>query len=128
MVCVWSPKNPGHPEREFVLEDPVTSLSYSKTRPNILAVGCRNGDVCVVNVSTEFGNLRVLGRDRIKVRHGPVWKVEWFLHREMMNDHEELLAVGEGGFLIRFTFPDDNETTGAADNFISDYFLLFIFF
>lgn len=61
-VCIWSPKNPVHPEREYTLDQCVTAISYSNTRPNILAVGCLNGDVFVADISADGGHLRALGR------------------------------------------------------------------
>lgn len=37
--------------------------------------------------------------------------MEWYVRKEIIVDSEDLLAVGEGGILVRFTFPDDQETT-----------------
>ncbi|KAL0267894.1 UNVERIFIED_CONTAM: hypothetical protein PYX00_010037 [Menopon gallinae] len=119
-IRIWSPKNPVHPEREYTLDQCVTAISFSNTRPNIVAVGCINGDVFVGDISKECGNLRILGRDKIRSRHGPIWKIQWFINNNLLQLKEELMAIGEGGVLIRFPFPDEDEAEGIQElNYLS---------
>lgn len=49
-------------------------------------------------------------RDKIRSRHGPIWKIQWFINKSLLEMTEELIAIGEGGLLIRFSYPDDRET------------------
>ncbi|KAK6620083.1 hypothetical protein RUM44_006483 [Polyplax serrata] len=114
VVCIWSPKNPRQPEREFFFEESVTSLNYSKLRPNILAVGTRRGKIYVLDASSHTGEPRLLKSDDSKPRPEPIWKVQWYQHKELVFEKEEILAVGESGVLMLFSFPSDVLATGTG--------------
>ncbi|KAG8270497.1 WD repeat-containing protein 78 [Homalodisca vitripennis] len=60
LVCCWSVKNPSQPERVFHMRSPVTTISFSRTQPNLLALGCYNGAVIVLNIASNTGDKLVV--------------------------------------------------------------------
>lgn len=45
----------------------------------------------------------------------PIWKVEWFQHKQLIFEEEDLLAVGEGGILMIFYYSNEKDKTGTLE-------------
>ncbi|XP_076790685.1 dynein axonemal intermediate chain 4 isoform X5 [Arvicanthis niloticus] len=77
MACCWSIKNPMWPERIYQSPYGVTSVDFSISSPNLLAVGYHNGTVAIYNVQNSH-NTPVLDSSESPQKHlGPVWQVQW---------------------------------------------------
>ncbi|KAI8847600.1 WD40-repeat-containing domain protein [Chytridium lagenaria] len=50
LVLCWSPKNPEWPERIYRSTSPITAIDFSRTNPNLLAVGFMDGRIAVYDV------------------------------------------------------------------------------
>ncbi|XP_049825917.1 dynein axonemal intermediate chain 4-like [Aethina tumida] len=53
IINIWNIKNPVAPERHYVLDFPVTGLSFSKKDSNILGVSLYNGRVLLIDISSR---------------------------------------------------------------------------
>ncbi|XP_031233848.1 WD repeat-containing protein 78 isoform X2 [Mastomys coucha] len=77
MACCWSIKNPMWPERIYQSPYGVTSVTFSNSSPNLLAVGYHNGTIAIYNVQHNH-NTPVLDSSESPLKHlGPVWQVQW---------------------------------------------------
>lgn len=50
LVACYSLKNPGHPEYSFATSAGVMCLDFHPDHPNLLAVGCYDGRLCIFDV------------------------------------------------------------------------------
>lgn len=50
LVSIYSLKSPGHPEASFATGAGVMSLDFHPDHPNLLAVGCYDGHICIFDV------------------------------------------------------------------------------
>ncbi|XP_038191386.1 dynein intermediate chain 4, axonemal isoform X2 [Arvicola amphibius] len=77
MACCWSIKNPMWPERIYQSSYGVTSVDFSISSPNLLAVGYHNGTIAIYNVQNS-NNTPVLDSSESSQKHlGPVWQLQW---------------------------------------------------
>lgn len=76
-VCVWNIKNPVNPERRWMYFAPVTAVAFSKSSPQLLAIGLYNGLVEIRDITLEEG-APVAKSDR-KTAPGfePIMHIEW---------------------------------------------------
>ena len=52
-VCCWTMKNPSHPERVYKTPHAVTCLAFSRSSPNLLAVGLADGTIALYDVRRD---------------------------------------------------------------------------
>uniref|UniRef100_A0ABK0LLQ1 Dynein axonemal intermediate chain 4 n=1 Tax=Rattus norvegicus TaxID=10116 RepID=A0ABK0LLQ1_RAT len=72
----WNKAN-SWPERIYQSPYGVTSVDFSISSPNLLAVGYHNGTVAIYNVQSNH-NTPVLDSSESPQKHlGPVWQVQW---------------------------------------------------
>ena len=79
LVCCWSVKNPRWPEKHYTLPSGVCSVAFSTRWPSLLAVGCHNGTVTVLDVQTD-GTEPVASSEGMVVesKHmAPVWALDF---------------------------------------------------
>lgn len=72
-LAFWSLQSDA-PLRIVRLESGVLSIDWSTTHPNLLVVGCYDGEVLVFDLD-DSSSIR-----RRRVHHDPVWAVKWFDH------------------------------------------------
>ncbi|XP_030761738.1 WD repeat-containing protein 78-like isoform X1 [Sitophilus oryzae] len=99
MVMVWNIKNPVQPERVYEFADPVTTLSFSKRNPNLLAVGFYNGHVIVINVSNR--ELQIVSENTPSFE--AVWCVVWRISFDESREKEQVCASSDDGRVIFYT-------------------------
>lgn len=78
-LAFWSLQSDA-PLRTVRLESGALSIDWSTTHPNLLAVGCYNGEVLVFDLD-DSSSIR-----RRRVHHDPVWAVKWFYHASSAGD------------------------------------------
>jgi len=77
LACVWSIKNPEYPERVYTLKNAVTSIDFSLTHPNFLAVGLYNGTISVYNIRGSKDESVLDSIDSPGKHSGPIWQLKW---------------------------------------------------
>jgi len=77
LACIWSIKNPEHPERLFKLASAVTSLDFSVSHPNFLAVGLYNGTIAIYNIRNVKDTVVLDSIDSVGKHSSPVWQLKW---------------------------------------------------
>lgn len=91
----------------------VTSLCFSTERPNLLAVGVQAGHVCVVDISLHAADPRAVRRlqsARAPTAFAPLWDVQWFTYTDFVTATEEVLAVGDDGWVCKWNLDKDWES------------------
>jgi WD40 repeat protein len=78
-LAFWSLQSDA-PLRIVRLESGVLSIDWSTTHPNLLVVGCYDGEVLVFDLDNS-SSIR-----RRRVHHDPVWAVKWFDHVSSARD------------------------------------------
>ncbi|XP_046681847.1 dynein axonemal intermediate chain 4-like [Homalodisca vitripennis] len=106
LVCCWSVKNPSQPERVFHMRSPVTTISFSRTQPNLLALGCYNGAVIVLNIASNTGDKLVVTGEEGCLRYGPVGHLLWFFHTDFVLETEEIISVGKTGRVYKWNYTE----------------------
>uniref|UniRef100_A0A8C6W3Z0 Dynein axonemal intermediate chain 4 n=1 Tax=Nannospalax galili TaxID=1026970 RepID=A0A8C6W3Z0_NANGA len=94
------------PERIFHSPHGVTSVDFSISSPNLLAVGYHNGTIAIYNVQSS-SNVPILDSSESPQKHlGPVWQVQWIEQDRgsTSNDKREtLVSVSADGRVSKWT-------------------------
>ncbi|XP_011503022.1 PREDICTED: WD repeat-containing protein 78-like [Ceratosolen solmsi marchali] len=111
IVIIWCAKNPAEPDRYYEFSSPVTDLDWSRTRPNLLAIGFYDGIVRIIDVSKK--QLTIIRQsDRKSVSsYEPHWQVTWWPITsesfEIASDGEQLYVCNQDGCIYNF-IPDEH--------------------
>jgi WD40 repeat protein len=62
LVCCWSIKNPTNPERSFAQTKPVSCVSFSHSRPHLLAVASLDGTLSLIDVASPSRKPIIINR------------------------------------------------------------------
>jgi WD40 repeat protein len=97
ILCVWSIKNPEHPERIYETRCAVTSLDFSMGHPNLLAVGLYDGTVQVFNIRSTVNSPILDSLENPNKHLSAVWELMW-VERDKGTGEEkgEVLISGSG--------------------------------
>lgn len=91
----------------------MTALNFSADRPNLLAVAVQAGHVFVVDVSLHVEDARAVRRlqsSKAPMAFAPVWDVQWFAYTDFVASAEEVLAVGDDGWVCKWNLDRDWES------------------
>lgn len=99
IIMLWNIKNPVQPERHYTFESPVSSLDWSKTNPNLLAVGLYNGFIAVLDVSSRLKRLIAQTNKESFPNFMPVWQVNFELDSHKTSEY--LISMGEDGKICK---------------------------
>lgn len=72
---IWCAKNPTEPDRCYEFESSVSDLDWSRTRPNLLAVGFYDGSLRVIDVSKKQLCIVWQPDDKVTPSFEPHWQV-----------------------------------------------------
>jgi WD40 repeat protein len=76
IVTIWCAKSPTEPDRYYKFSSSVSDLNWSRTRPNLLAIGFYDGTVRVIDISKK--QLTIIRQsDRKSV---PSYEPHWQVH------------------------------------------------
>lgn len=104
LIYCWTIKNCDRPERIFLANGGISSLSFSKAQPYLLAAGTTEGTVCFYDVREFQPN--ALSTSGFTLCKGSSVQVGWStLNLSTRAPREVILAVSENGFFLRF-FPE----------------------
>ena len=90
LICIFSLKNPSHPEFSFVTDSGVMSLHFHPEYSNLLAVGCYDGTVRVYDVHTGLDEPIYRATVETGKHQDPVWQIFWQVGESVVE------SVGEG--------------------------------
>lgn len=77
-ICCHSLKHPDHPEMQLTLPSGVLSVDFHPAAPRLLAVGCADGSVHVVDVGAAAPTPLLRASSTAPQRHtDAVWEVKW---------------------------------------------------
>eukprot|EP00210_Caulerpa_lentillifera_P005592 g5349.t1 len=77
MICVYSLKNPLLPERTVLTESGVLTIAFHPDYPNLLAAGCYDGSVRVLDIKGDCDKPLYVSDGEMKRHTEPVWEVSW---------------------------------------------------
>lgn len=99
LVCIWNVKSPEIPERHYEFEDPVTFVTFSSFRPQILAVTFYSGLVIMLDIISRAPLIKA-SNDHYPTYH-PVWQCLWFPNEEKSH-YQNLLTCNTEGRIYRY--------------------------
>ncbi|XP_069127668.1 dynein axonemal intermediate chain 4-like isoform X3 [Argopecten irradians] len=93
LICCWSLKNPEFPERVYTCKEGVTAIDFSRSNPNLLAVGLYDGGVAIYNVKSTQDE-PIIDSFHLAGKHtAPVWHIRWIeKERGSGEDRTEVLV------------------------------------
>ncbi|CAF1278778.1 unnamed protein product [Adineta ricciae] len=111
LVCCWSLKNLQFPERYYQTDAGVTSLSFSLKRPNLLAVGLFDGNICVFDLNQNHTSAIVDTSDYIHKHISPVWQITWNEQdrSSKIDNMEVLVSISSDGRVMQWTLRKEFE-------------------
>ena len=78
LICCHSLKNASRPEFQLSLPSGVLSLDFCTAAPHLLAVGCQDGSVHVVDVGMQHSCPDICSSSLLTYHHTQeVWQVKW---------------------------------------------------
>ncbi|XP_069672713.1 dynein axonemal intermediate chain 4 [Periplaneta americana] len=101
LVCCWTIKNPTQPERKYKFDSPVTSVNFSKTRPNLLACGFYDGSVVILDVSSINKTIIAVSNRKTSPSYEPVWQIIW-VQDEDDSLNEEIITCCQDGRISKY--------------------------
>ncbi|XP_015910933.2 dynein axonemal intermediate chain 4-like [Parasteatoda tepidariorum] len=110
IVLCWTINKCGYPERIYYLEEAVTSIDISESKPYLIAVGMRYGLVAVIDLQQSDNTSYVTNRSSKDRPVGTIKSIRWMLKRYSLNETVEiLLAVSVDGFVTSWKYRKDLE-------------------
>lgn len=97
----WSLKNPQHPLWTFETPSGVTSLDFSETQPNLLAVGRYDGTVTIYDVASRKVTPMMESTLAQGQHSDPVWNLKWV--RRGTEGLEILVSVSTDGRVVQWS-------------------------
>jgi hypothetical protein len=101
LVLCWSVKNPEWPEKIYECDSSVTSIDFSKSNPNLLAVGLFNGVINLYDVCRKKNSPILQNSDDPDKHHDPIWELKWIEKERVAGDEhsksEFLVSVSTDG-------------------------------
>jgi len=111
LVCCWNLKNLEHPERIYVCKASVSAIDFSTYQPNMLAVGCTDGIVCVYNVR-DRSDQPILDSFDCPDKHAcAVWQLKWIERENAAEKSERLISVAADGRVVEWLIRKGLECT-----------------
>ncbi|EER11131.1 axonemal dynein intermediate chain inner arm i1, putative [Perkinsus marinus ATCC 50983] len=101
-VLFWSLKNPFYPERALKTTAGVSSVAFSDTYPNLLAVGMQDGGLAIWDLRQKADS-PVSPISNVASRHTDVvWDIQWVDRGPDKFPRENLISVGADGKVIQW--------------------------
>ncbi|KAJ3102385.1 WD repeat-containing protein 78 [Phlyctochytrium planicorne] len=101
LVLCWSPKNPEWPDRIYRSSSAVTAIDFSRSNPNLLAVGYMDGRIAVYDVRRKGDRPVLDSSDHAGKHRDPVWELKWVDRERVIGDDqsrgETLVSVSTDG-------------------------------
>ncbi|XP_077453635.1 dynein axonemal intermediate chain 4 isoform X1 [Stigmatopora argus] len=106
LICCWSIKNLSWPERLYRCHSAITSLNFSSTKPDKLAVGMYDGTVAIFSVRHRDSHTFLTSSIDCKKRHvHPVWHITWAKQEMGLSEEdtvESIVSISEDGRVLKW--------------------------
>merc|ERR1711971_405352 len=107
LICIYSLKNPSHPERHWSTMSGAMSLDWHKDHASLLCVGLYDGSICVYDTRSPETKPLFLSNATTGKHTDPVWEVSWQME-DMVNDLSFFSVSSDG----RITFWSMSKSSG----------------
>ncbi|XP_012136931.2 dynein axonemal intermediate chain 4 [Megachile rotundata] len=111
VVLLWSAKNPDIPARTYSFNSPVADIDWSRDKPNLLAVGFYNGEIIVIDVSSEHINIVRKSHRATSPSSSPQWQVQWWAGDEQFEYQEQIYTCDQDGCVYSYRYVQDFTST-----------------
>lgn len=101
LICIFSLKNPSHPEFTFHTESGVMSVHFHPEFANLLAVGCYDGSVMVFDVRKPSPEPIYSANVRTGKHNDPVWQVFWQV--DELQKALQIVSISSDGRVLLWT-------------------------
>lgn len=101
LICIYSLKNPSHPEYMFTTDSGVLSLDFHPHLQHMLAVGCYNGTVLVFNTKGKINKPMYEADFETGKHNDPAWQVTW--QPDESGGKLEFCSVSTDGLIAQWT-------------------------
>lgn len=105
VLAVWTVKNCNVPLRFYESSAPVTSLSFSKTNPNLLAMGDFQGSLKIFDVRRKAKQPIMCSDDLDELKHlESILEIDWVCKSQGREDQaESLVSISADGKLLEWS-------------------------
>ncbi|CAK9812454.1 Dynein axonemal intermediate chain 4 [Anthophora quadrimaculata] len=107
LVLIWSAKNPGGPARSYIFDSPISDLDWSRDRPNLLAIGFYDGEIKVIDVSSQEINVVRRSQKATNSSSSPHWQVQWWIGDEQYEYQEQIYTCNQDGCVFCYRYVED---------------------
>ena len=107
VLILWCAKNPSHPGRIHFFDSPISSLDWSREKPNLLAIGFYDGTVRVIDVKSI--DLLLVGQSQRKTSPSylPQWQVQWWSGDDNFDQQEFIYTSNQDGRIFSYRTGED---------------------
>ncbi|XP_043677007.1 dynein axonemal intermediate chain 4-like [Vespula pensylvanica] len=108
LLLLWCAKNPKEPGKIYTFDSQISSIDWSRDRPNLLAIGFYDGSIKVIDVSsTSLNVMRQSKRDTSAFSYEPHWQVQWWKSDEQFDFQELIYTSNQNGCVYRYPLDED---------------------
>lgn len=107
LVLIWCAKNPSHYGRKFTFNSPVSSLNWSKRKPNLLAIGFFNGTVNVIDVNSKDLLIVRQSERESSPSFEPHWQIDWWTENDDSEQEESIFTSNQDGRVYCYRTGED---------------------
>ena len=102
-ICVFTLKNPSHPEYYFETPSETMCLEFHPQYPALLAVGLYNGTVMVYDIRIKGARNNPIYQSTVRTKKhtDPVWEVHW--NKKEGNRELSFYSISSDGRVTRWT-------------------------
>lgn len=101
LICIFSLKNPTHPEFSLTTESGVMCVHFHPEFANLLAVGCYDGSVVVFDVRQGTNEPIYQANVRTGKHNDPVWQVFWQV--DELQKALQIVSISSDGYVLLWT-------------------------
>ncbi|KAL2718966.1 WD repeat-containing protein 78-like isoform X1 [Vespula squamosa] len=107
LLLLWCAKNPKEPGKIYNFDSQISSIDWSRDRPNLLAIGFYDGSIKVIDVSSTSLNIIRQSKRNTPEIYEPHWQVQWWKSDEHFDFQELLYTSNQNGSIYRSSLDED---------------------
>lgn len=113
LLLFWTLKSPKFPERIIRVPGGVATCSFSRKNPNLVAVGCFDGNIAIYDVRKKDDTPAISSANHPDKHIDTVWEVKWC---DQENEKgENLISISSDGRIVEWNIKkglDSNDLLG----------------
>ncbi|XP_033230208.1 WD repeat-containing protein 78-like isoform X2 [Belonocnema kinseyi] len=107
ILVLWCAKNPSYPGRNYFFDSPISSLDWSKEKPNLLATGFYDGTVRVIDVTGKETMVVQQSQRKTSPTYEPHWQVQWWSGDDHFDQQEFIYTSNQDGRVFCYRTGED---------------------